>query len=295
MTARLLTLLVASAAVAGCTTYHPVQTTTGNWAAARELAYAQPVGAATDAAVSTASGIGDLSPSTASSVAVAPLPPLESTAYVSPAANNAPISFGQPGGADPIWNDPQATVSVTETVAVDTVVVNADGTAVDVETVAVETVSEQSQELAARGNAPTDLPPPALSGVGFMWPADGPARGAKAGNVAGHIANGLIIDAQAGSPILASENGVVVYASSEMAAYGNMIVVRHDGNYTTAYGHAASLNVAPGDIVRRGQQIGTVGSTGRVESAQVYFEMRAGSDVVDPKAYLAPRSQVAAG
>jgi murein DD-endopeptidase MepM/ murein hydrolase activator NlpD len=128
---------------------------------------------------------------------------------------------------------------------------------------------------AARGS--TDLAPPALSNVGFLWPAEGEVLDGGSAGAPGHIANGLAIKGRSGAPFVAAENGVVVYA----------------GDSTTAYGHAERLDVAVGDVVRRGQRLGIVGSTGAVEDPQLYFEMRVGSQVVDPRHYLMGSPQVA--
>ena len=132
------------------------------------------------------------------------------------------------------------------------------------------------------------LTPPSLSGVGFLWPvptlADGTVMAATSGE------GGLLIEASGGEPFVASENGVVVFAADALERFGHMVVVRHDGEYTTSYAHAGDIEVAVGDVVRRGQRLGSVGGTGAAE-AKLYFEMRVGSRVVDPRAYLvgAPR------
>ncbi|MEO1091192.1 MAG: M23 family metallopeptidase [Pseudomonadota bacterium] len=139
-----------------------------------------------------------------------------------------------------------------------------------------------------------NLQPPALSGVGFLWPVEGTVADAGASGIPGHVANGLTIRTASGTPFVASENGVVVFAGSSIESYGQMVVVRHDGDYTTAYGHAERLDVAMGDVVRRGQALGLVGDTGAVTEPQLYYEMRIGSRVVDPRAYLMGTPKVAA-
>ncbi len=144
---------------------------------------------------------------------------------------------------------------------------------------------------AASGSA--NLDPPALSNVGFLWPADGEVRDGRSAGAPSHVANGLTIQARPGEPFVASENGIVVFAGNSMETYGNMVVIRHDGDYTTAYGHAERLDVAVGDVVRRGQRLGVVGATGAVNDPQLYFEMRVGSQVVDPRHYLMGSPQLA--
>ena len=105
---------------------------------------------------------------------------------------------------------------------------------------------------------------------------------------------GLVIEAPAGAPFVAAENGVVVFAADALETFGQMVVVRHDGDYTTAYAHARSLEVDVGDVVRRGQRLGLVGRSGAATADQLYFEMRVGSRVVDPQAYLVGTPSLAA-
>ncbi|MFP4361810.1 MAG: murein hydrolase activator EnvC family protein, partial [Alphaproteobacteria bacterium] len=141
----------------------------------------------------------------------------------------------------------------------------------------------------AAKEADASLPPPALSGVGFLWPVPAAEDTVRVTDIGDEGA--LAIVSPAGEPFVTAENGVVVFAGDDLAAYGRMVVVRHDGDYTTAYGHAQRLDVAVGDVVRRGQRLGLIGSSGEVTKPQLYFEMRVGSRVVDPRAYLveAPR------
>ncbi|MGF1474157.1 MAG: peptidoglycan DD-metalloendopeptidase family protein [Geminicoccaceae bacterium] len=137
------------------------------------------------------------------------------------------------------------------------------------------------------------LPPPSLSGNGFLWPVEADPATLAAPSIEGWIANGITIPASQGTPILASENGVVIFEGDGIPAYGNMVVIRHDGDYTTAYGHLESTEVAVGDVVRRGQALGLAGATGLAAAAQLYFEMRVGAQVVDPVDYLTPSPRLA--
>jgi len=88
------------------------------------------------------------------------------------------------------------------------------------------------------------------------------------------------------SPVLAAENGIVVYAGDRLAGFGQTLLVRHAGGFTTAYAHNQKLLVRLGDPVRRGQRIATVGATGSVLQPQLHFELRAGSSPIDPQLYL---------
>jgi murein DD-endopeptidase MepM/ murein hydrolase activator NlpD len=128
--------------------------------------------------------------------------------------------------------------------------------------------------------------PPSLSGDGFVWPVRGKVVNGFGDKPDGTRNDGLNIAAPAGTPVLASENGIVVYADDKLPGYGNMLLIRHAGGFTTAYAHAQTLLVKVGDRVRRGQRIATVGTTGGLRTPQLHFELRTGRDAIDPQRYL---------
>ncbi|MCB9957842.1 MAG: peptidoglycan DD-metalloendopeptidase family protein [Rhodospirillaceae bacterium] len=124
----------------------------------------------------------------------------------------------------------------------------------------------------------------------FQWPVRGdlipvfdPADRAR-------FDDGMNIVAPEGTPILAARGGTVIYAGNELRGYGNLVVLSHTDGWVTAYAHARELMVERGDTVRSGQQIATVGQTGAVSSPQLHFEIRQGSDPVNPLDHL-PTSQ----
>ena len=98
--------------------------------------------------------------------------------------------------------------------------------------------------------------------------------------------DGINIAAARGTPIKAAENGVVAYAGNELRGFGNLLLVRHADGLMTAYAHADQLLVQRGDVVRRGQTIAKVGSTGAVTEPQIHFEVRKAGTPVDPEKYL---------
>ena len=129
--------------------------------------------------------------------------------------------------------------------------------------------------------------PPSLSGEGFAWPLRGGKILSRFGEKPDGTRNdGVNIAASAGSPVLAAENGIVVYAGDKLSGYGQTLLVRHAGGFTTAYTHNQKLLVRLADQVRRGQRIATVGATGGVRQPQLHFELRAGSSPIDPQLYL---------
>ncbi len=123
--------------------------------------------------------------------------------------------------------------------------------------------------------------------AGFIWPADGRVI-SKFGTTADGLRNdGINIGAPAGAPVRAAREGVVAYAGNQLKGFGNLILLRHDNGFITAYAHNQSLLVAKGDKVKRGQVIARIGSTGNVAKPQLHFEIRKGESPVDPMAYLA--------
>ncbi len=98
--------------------------------------------------------------------------------------------------------------------------------------------------------------------------------------------DGINIAAPPGTPVRAAENGVVVYAGNELKASGNLIIIRHQDRWMTAYAHMDNMLIKRGQIVKRGQTIGTVGSSGSVDKPQLHFEVRRGTEALNPKMYL---------
>jgi murein DD-endopeptidase MepM/ murein hydrolase activator NlpD len=129
-------------------------------------------------------------------------------------------------------------------------------------------------------------PPPPRAGKTFLWPLRGRVIATFGEQGRGLHNDGLNIAAPRGTPIRAAENGVVAYAGNEIRGFGNLLLVRHAGGYVTAYAHADTLLVKRGDTVHRGQTIARVGATGSVTEPQLHFEIREGSQPVDPQRFL---------
>jgi murein DD-endopeptidase MepM/ murein hydrolase activator NlpD len=139
-----------------------------------------------------------------------------------------------------------------------------------------------------------DAAPPPLTGAGFLWPVDGKLIGKFGATDDGQRQNGINIAARKGAPVVASEDGIVVYASDGIHGYGRMILVRHAEGYITTYAHNAALLVEVGDVVRRGQVIARVGDTGDVSQSQLHFELRKGTKAINPEAVLVRQSTAVA-
>ena len=128
---------------------------------------------------------------------------------------------------------------------------------------------------------------PASGGPLFAWPVNGPLVSDFGTTANGGKNDGINIAASMDTPIRASASGTVTYAGDELKNYGNLVLVKHTGGYTTAYAHADRLIVSRGDVVSRGQIIGYVGQTGDVSKPQLHFEIRSATTPVNPHAYLA--------
>ncbi|MET0542244.1 MAG: peptidoglycan DD-metalloendopeptidase family protein [Variovorax sp.] len=115
----------------------------------------------------------------------------------------------------------------------------------------------------------------------YLRPASGPvlARYDRERN------KGLDIAGVAGDPVLASRDGRVVLVSSALPEYGTMVVVKHDENFITAYAHVGKVLVKEDEVVRQGQQIAEMGSTG-TNRVKLHFEIRKQGVAQDPEPYL---------
>lgn len=131
--------------------------------------------------------------------------------------------------------------------------------------------------------------PPAKSrsaGGKLRWPVNGRIISGFGQRSDGTHNDGINLSVPQGTTVHAAEKGTVAYAGSELKGYGNLILVRHDNGWVTAYAHNDQLMVKRGDNVQRGQVIARAGRTGSVDQPQVHFELRQGSKPVDPVPFL---------
>lgn len=96
---------------------------------------------------------------------------------------------------------------------------------------------------------------------------------------------GIDLFAEGGVPVVSTQAGVVIKAELSHA-WGNLIVVQHDGTYSTSYSHLKSMNVKEGDKVQEGQEIGLVGNTGLSTRDHLHFELLKNGVAIDPLKYL---------
>lgn len=145
----------------------------------------------------------------------------------------------------------------------------------------------QASSAAAKPGAAAAAAEPAAateSGLSWIWPVPGPV-------LAGfdELKNkGLDLGGAAGEPVLAAAEGRVVYVGAGLRGYGNLIILKHNNTYLTAYAHNKTLLVKEDQAVRKGQKIAEMGST-ESDSVKLHFEVRRLGKPVDPAKLLPPR------
>jgi|GEM_PF-1035449 len=125
----------------------------------------------------------------------------------------------------------------------------------------------------------------------FIWPVRGRVLAEYGATTGGERNDGINIAAAPGTPIYAAADGNVSYSGNELRNYGNLLLVRHDNGYVTAYAHADYFVVGKGERVTKGEVIGYVGQTGDVHQPQIHFELRRGArgeTPVNPRQFLGP-------
>ncbi|MGE8942806.1 peptidoglycan DD-metalloendopeptidase family protein [Leptospira interrogans] len=140
---------------------------------------------------------------------------------------------------------------------------------------------------AAPAAQPAVASAPADATSKFRWPVRGKIiAGFGAAGANGTKSDGIKLAVPVGTEVHAAEGGVVAYAGDELKGYGNLVLVRHDNGWITAYAHNEELTVKRGDRVRRGQVIAKAGKSGSADTPQLHFELRQGSSPVDPVPHL---------
>lgn len=127
---------------------------------------------------------------------------------------------------------------------------------------------------------PTEPPPP------WSWPTAGTVSvpfGGKPGT-----GTGILIDGNEGQTVRAAASGTVVYAGSGLIGYGQLIILKHNDTYLSAYGYNASLLVKEGEKINKGQRIATMGE-GPERKARLHFEIRRNGKPVNPRQFLPAR------
>jgi murein DD-endopeptidase MepM/ murein hydrolase activator NlpD len=157
------------------------------------------------------------------------------------------------------------------------------------------------EQVAGLGGSATDAGAPAADPTGpsttpavakptanakFRWPVKGSVLAGFGKRPDGTHNDGVDIAVPAGTEVQAADGGTVAYAGNELKGFGNLVLIRHDNGWVSAYAHADELLVKRGDAVRRGQVIAKSGKTGTVDQPKLHFELRQGSKPVDPMPHL---------
>lgn len=137
--------------------------------------------------------------------------------------------------------------------------------------------------------SPATPPPPAVSTsspFSWRWPTEGQLVGTY---VSGNpTRQGIDIAGTGGQPVRAAAAGVVVYSGSGLVGYGELIIVKHNDEWLSAYGHNRARLVNEGQVVKAGQQIAEMGRSGAARD-MLHFEIRYNGKPVDPQRYLPRR------
>lgn len=120
----------------------------------------------------------------------------------------------------------------------------------------------------------------------WVWPANGKVIAAFGGRQA--LSKGIDIAAKKGESVLAAGSGTVVYAGDGLRGYGQLLIIKHDSSYLSAYAHNSKLLVKEGESVKAGQKIAEIGSSG-TDRDKLHFEIRRDGQPVDPIIYLPKR------
>lgn len=152
--------------------------------------------------------------------------------------------------------------------------------------------SPDTGQASASGAAPSRVAPDTLPPsndivrrrISLIWPTSGKViHGFDGGTY-----KGIDIVNTAGTPIVAAAPGTVVYAGNGLRGYGDLLIIKHDADFLTAYAHNRALLVKEGERVTQGQKIAEMGDTDN-DRVALHFEVRYGGKSVDPSRYLPPR------
>jgi murein DD-endopeptidase MepM/ murein hydrolase activator NlpD len=169
-----------------------------------------------------------------------------------------------------------------------------------VQAVPVMNISSNTLTPPASAPAPAATPAPVaqhmaqaapLTPGAWQWPVNGKIT-EKFGQQASGISNeGIVIAANAGSPIRAAQAGDVAFVGEDTRNYGNIVILRHADGEMTSYAHAQSIIVKKGDHVNGGNVIGYVGQSGNAKVPELHFAVRDGKSSIDPLTKLPQQPQ----
>lgn len=124
------------------------------------------------------------------------------------------------------------------------------------------------------------------SSVKWQWPSSGKLIAQFQGETG--LNKGIDISGKLGEPVLAAASGRVVYAGSGLNGYGKLLIIKHNETFLSAYAHNDEIAVSEGDLVKAGQKVADMGSSG-TDRVKLHFEIRSDGSPVDPLRYLPKR------
>ena len=161
-----------------------------------------------------------------------------------------------------------------------------DVAGIEIEVVPVTIVTPAPQVVAkpaAPKAPPKSFVAPALGNAGFTWPVRGEILAEFGPMERGVHNDGVNIRASEGTIVTTSAPGTVAFVGTGLKSFGNLVLVKHEGGYITAYAHLSDIQVGEGDVLGVGATIGQVGMTGRVDSPQLHFEIRKSRTPINPR------------
>ena len=154
-------------------------------------------------------------------------------------------------------------------------------------TAPTRTVVAPKSQAGSSTPAPAPVPKaPASSGFAWRWPAQGVLLSSYVDGNA--TRQGIAIGGSSGQPVVSAADGVVVYSGNGLVGYGELIIIKHNEQWLSAYGHNRTRLVNEGARVKAGQQIAEMGSSGAARD-MLHFEIRYNGKPVDPLRYLPAR------
>lgn len=120
----------------------------------------------------------------------------------------------------------------------------------------------------------------------FDWPLSSPVVINYFGWRKKRMHEGIDLRASTGTPIFAAADGKIVYAARRLRGYGRMVAILHEDDWSTIYAHLSKIKSKVGQEVKKGALIGFSGNTGRSRGPHLHFEIRKGSDPLDPLIFL---------
>ncbi len=150
---------------------------------------------------------------------------------------------------------------------------------------AVKNSGSRSENKAARDNNSAKAGNQ-QSSVAWQWPASGKVFALFQGEAGQN--KGIDIGGKLGEPVFAAASGRVVYAGSGLSGYGKLLILKHNETFLSAYAHNDEISVKEGDLVKVGQKVADMGSSG-TDRVKLHFEIRSDGSPVDPLRYLPKR------